>query len=143
MSEFLRDGYQTLVTFANYATVMFRIIRVTPPPLVGGGAIPQSTMENTAWHTDAPKALKRLGPSSMTVAYDPEAYASGEIPDMLNENQLITYEFPDGDTLQFWGWLDEFTPGEHVEGERPEAEITIIPSLLNGSWAETAPAHST
>ena len=58
---------------------------------------------------------------------------------MVNSNQLITITFPGAETLAFWGWIDEFTPNAHVEGEQPTAELTIQPSNQNSSGVETAP----
>lgn len=142
MSSKLRDGYQTLVTFANYPTVKFYEMEVTPPGIEGGGPINQTTMHNTAWRTKWPKALKDLTPVVMTCEYDPDAFATTAVPDMIQENQLITLEFPDGDTIAFWGWVERFVPGPHVEGEKPTAEVEIQPSLLNGSEVETAPVHT-
>jgi len=56
-----------------------------------------------------------------------------------NDTTTMRNTFPDGATLAFWGWLDEFTPGAAVEGEQPEADITVICSNQNDSGVETAP----
>ncbi len=61
---------------------------------------------------------------------------------MINVNQVITVTFPDGDTLQFWGWLQTFTPGEMVEGEQPTAEVTITPGNIDDAQAEVGPTHT-
>lgn len=140
MTQRLDDGYQTLVSFAQDPTVLFYEKTVTPPGVSGGGETDTSLMQNTTWRTRNPKALITMTPASMTVAYDPATYP--EIIALVNVNNLITVTFPDGDTLAFWGWLDEFVPGEHQEGEQPTAEITIIPSNQNSSGAETAPVHT-
>lgn len=140
MSERLDDGHQTLISFGADPTVLFWEKKVTPPSIVGGGEINTTTMHNTTYRTKKPKALKDVGNSSVTVAYDPACYP--EILALVNVNNLITITWPDGDTLSYWGWLDEFTPGELVEGEQPEAEITIIASNQNESNVETGPAHA-
>ena len=136
MSEQLNDGHQTLISFASDPDVLFTEKTVTPPGVDGGGEIDTSTMENSTWRTRNPKALVTLSPASMTVAYDPACYS--EIIALVNVNNLITVTFPDGSTVAFYGWLNTFTPGEHVEGEQPTAEIEIIPSNHTGN-TETAP----
>jgi hypothetical protein len=140
MTNRLDDGYQTLVSFNIDPTVLFYEKTVTPPGIDGGGETDTTTMLNTTWRTRNPKALITLANASMVVAYDPATYP--EIVALVNVNNLITVTFPDGDTLAFWGWLDSFTPGEHVEGEQPTAEITIVPSNQNASGTETAPVHT-
>lgn len=133
----LDDGYQTLISFAADPTVLFYEKAVTPPGVDGGGEVDTTTMLNATYRTKNPKALITMSPASMTVAYDPATYA--EVLALVNVNNLITVTFPDGSTLAFWGWLNTFTPGEHVEGEQPTAEIEIIPSNQNASGVETAP----
>lgn len=142
MTAIMEDGYQTLVSFAADATVLFEEKTVTPPGVDGGGSTDTTTMLNTLYRTFAPKALITLTESSMTVAYDPETITTEIIANLINVNNLITLTFPDGDTLAFYGWLDKFIPGEHVEGEQPTAEITIVPSNRNASLVETAPVHT-
>lgn len=90
--------------------------------------------------TQAPKSLKSMEQMSITAAYDPAVL--DQIKSMVNVNQLITVTFPDGSTWAFWGWLDEFTPGNHVEGEMPTANVVIQPSLTDASGDEIAPAYS-
>lgn len=133
----LDDGYQTLISFAADADVKFYEKSVTPPGIDGGGEVDTTTMLNATYRTKNPKALISMTPASMTVAYDTAAYT--EVVALVNVNNLITVTFPDGATLAFWGWLNTFVPGDHVEGEQPTAEVEIIPSNQNDSGAETAP----
>lgn len=140
MTSRLDDGYQTLISFAADTTVLFYEKTTTPPGIDGGGEIDTTTMQNSTWRTRAPKSLITLSNAATTVAYDPATYP--EIIALVNVNNLITVTFPDGDTLAFWGWLNTFTPGEHVEGEQPEAEIEVIASNVNSSGVETAPVHA-
>ena len=133
----LKDGYQTLISFTDDTSVVFYEKDVTPPGVSGGGEIDITNMRNSTWRTKAPKSLVSLEPASLVVHYDPAAYV--EIIAMLNSNQLITITFPDASTIAFWGWIDAFTPSSLTEGEAPTADLTIIPSNLNGSDAETAP----
>ena len=135
------DGFSTLIGFPSHPSVKFEEKEVTPPGVSGGGAIDTTTMNNTAWRTMHPKSLKSLSNSSITVAYDPEVYT--EIIAMINDNQLITITFPDGSTIAFYGWLDEFTPNAQVEGEQPTANCVIIPSNQTDALVETAPVFTT
>lgn len=136
----MTDGFSTTIAFPSHASVKFDEIEVQPPGVSGGGAIDTTTMTNTAWRTKMPKRLKTLTEASLVVAYDPAVY--DEIIAMVTDNQLITLTFPDNSTIAFWGWLDEFTPGNNVEGERPTADCTIICSNMNDSLAETAPEYT-
>lgn len=136
------DGFSTTIAFADLATVKFYEKTVTPPSVSGGGENDTTTMLNTAWRTRSPKKLKTLGESQLTVAYDPAVYNDVVGANGVNNNQLITVTFPDGSTLAFWGWIDEFTPNEIVEGEQPTAEVTIICSNQNASGTETAPVYT-
>ena len=134
------DGFSTLITFADYPTVKFYEKTVTPPGMQGGGANDTTTMHNTTWRTMAPKKLKTMSEASAKVSYDPVVYT--DVVAMIQTNQLCTLHFPDGSTVDFWGWLDEFTPDEVQEGSQPTASIKIIPSNQNTSGVETAPAYT-
>ena len=132
------DGFSTTISFADVPSVLFWEKEVTPPSVEGGGENDTTTMRNTAWRTKSPKQLKTLGESSFSAAYDPAVYDQ-IVDELINVNQLITITFADGATLVFWGWLDSFTPGAAVEGEQPEADVTIIASNQNVSKVEVAP----
>lgn len=136
----LDDGFKTLITFANAPSIKFYEKTVTPPSIMGGGANDTTTMRNTAWRTKAPKHLKEMGEMQIVAAYDPACYT--DVTAIINVNQLITVTFADSTTLQFWGWLDEFTPGESAEGSQPTATVKIICSNQNDSGVETAPVHT-
>jgi len=131
------DGFSTTIDFALDSAVQFFEKEVQPPGLASGGAIDTTTMLNTTYRTMAPKKLITLTESSLVVAYDPLVY--NEIIAMIGTIQQITITFPDGVTIIFFGWIDEFTPAALVEGEQPTADITIIPSNQNVSLVETAP----
>jgi hypothetical protein len=84
---------------------------------------------------------------SGTAAYDTAIY--DETDGMLayiGVNQQIRITYPDGSTVVFWGWLDEFTPDSITEGEQPTASFTIIASNHNGTdkttGVETPPKYT-
>lgn len=135
-----KDGFSTILSFAADPTVLFEQRAVTPPGVSGGGPIDTTTMSNTTWRTKSPKSLVDLTEAALTVVYDPATY--DEIIALVNVNNLITVTFPDGSTLDFWGWLDSFTPGENTEGDQPTASISVQPSNVNGSDVETAPVYT-
>jgi hypothetical protein len=138
----LEDGFKSLITFAADTTVLFKEKRVTPPAIVAGGKIDTTTMHNTAIRTGAPKQLYTLNPGQMVVAYDPATLP--EILALVGVNTLVTYTFPDGSKWAAYGWLDEFSPGELVEGTQPEATIKIEFGCVNPSGnVETAPVYTT
>jgi len=152
MSSRLDDGFSTIIGFYANKTAcdadttdtasdfsLFFEKEVTPPGMAGGGANDTSTMRNSIWRTKAPKGLITLSDASFTAAYDPEVL--NEIVAGLNANKYIRIIFPNGNAWEFWGWLDEFTPGASVEGEQPTADCTIIPSNQDDAGAETAPIY--
>ena len=136
----LDDGFATLITFPSAPTIKFYEKEVTPPGISGGGENDTTTMRNTAWRTKAPKRIKTLTEMSASVAYDPAVY--DDVVAILQENQLINVEFPDGSSVDFWGWLDEFTPNAAKEGEQPTANIKVIPSNQDNSGVEQAPVYN-
>lgn len=134
------DGHPITIDFADNPTIQFWEKTVTPPGIDGGGSNETTTMRNLKWRTFAPKHLRTLKEMKVTAAYDPAVYES--ILDMLQANQLISVNWPDGSTLSFWGWVDSFDPQEVSEGEQPEAEVTIIPSNQDETGAEADPSYT-
>jgi hypothetical protein len=133
----LDDGFSTLLEFSENSAVQLWVKEVTLPGISGGGAIDTTTMLNTTYRTQSPKSLISLTDGGAVAAYDPAVY--DEILAMVNTNQQITATISNGDTLVFWGWIDEFAPAALVEGEQPTADLTIIPSNQNASGLETGP----
>ena len=136
----LKDGFRTIITLANIPTVKLYEKEVTPPPVSGGGPIDITNMRSLSWRTAAPKQLKTFGQVSATCAYATEAFE--QIVAQVQVNQPITVTFPDDSTIEFWGWIDSFTPSQHKEGDQPTASLVFHPSLTNESGAEVAPAYA-
>lgn len=123
---YLKDGHPTYITFwalGTGVTILLKEVSVTPPGIEGGGPNDTTTMRNVAWRTKQPKHLKELSDASCTFQYDPAIY--DQILAIININGIVRVDFPDGSALEFWGWLNNFTPGEHVEGAMPTATGTI------------------
>ena len=138
----LDDGFSTTIGFADLPAVKFYEKTITPPGVSGGGENDTTTMLNTTWRTKAPKKLKSLTTSSITVAYDAAVYDDIVGANGINNNQLITITYPDASTFAFYGWIDEFTQNEITEGEQPTAECTIICSNQTDAGVETAPVYT-
>lgn len=138
----LEDGFKTLVSIAGI-TGYFEEIEVTPPSADAGGGIVQTTMRNTRWRTMLGKALITMDAVSMKVAYDPKMYS--QVLANLGNNKYVTITFPTGDTLSFYAILDKFTPDALKEGERPEATLELIPSMMStaATPVETPPVFAT
>ncbi len=123
---FLEDGFSTKIAFAIDDNVSFWEKTVAAPGVDGGDVIETSTMHNTTWRTMAPRSLLTLTEFSLTVAWDPFVY--DQIISLINADDSITITFPDGDTLDFFGYMRLFEPQDLEEGSQPEANITIVPT---------------
>lgn len=127
---FLHDGFSTTVTIGGITFI--EEMSVTPPGYNGGGPVSTTTQNNNAvWRTAKPKALLTFKELFVTVQYDPALYIEAGL--IMNINQAIQINFPDGSYLIFYGWLDDFQPNEMLEGELPTATMVIVPSNLNGA----------
>lgn len=134
----LDDGYRTLVTFASDPNIQFWEKSVTPPGLDGGDEIDTTTMHNDDWRTNAPRALIRMTPFTMTAAYDPSLYTAALA--LINVKTTVTVTYPDGSTLAFYGFLKTIEFSELVEGTQPECTITVVPTNQDPTTgAEEAP----
>lgn len=134
----LDDGFSTQVAFAKDANVSFWEKTVQPPGLDGGDAIETTTMFNAAWRTMGARQLKTLTEASIVAAYDPDVY--NNILALVNVEGDITVHFPDGSTLDFFGYLRVFEPQDCEEGAQPEANITIQPTNFDPvNFVEAAP----
>ena len=127
----LDDGYQTLLAFEADPDISMWEKTVQPPGMDGGDEIDTTTMHNSTFRTRAARALITLTESSTTVAYDPDLF--NQIINIINVSASITVHFPDGSTLDFYGFLRTFEPQDHEEGAQPEAVINITPTNCDPS----------
>ena len=139
-AHMLKDGFRTIITLANLPLVKLYEKEVTPPPISGGGPIDITNMRSAGWRTAAPKQLKSLGQVSASCAYATECIE--QIMAQIQVNQIITVTFPDTSEIEFWGWIDSFTPSAHKEGDQPVAAVVFHPSLTNVDGVETAPVYN-
>lgn len=133
----LRDGYQTLITFARFPSVSFWEKTVTPFDVTTDDPIDQTTMWNQDVETAWPQALAKIGKTQATVAYDPGVLST--ILQMVNVNDTVSITHPDGSTDAFFGTLTKFTRKEVKRGEQPMADIEIAATNLDGTYAEQKP----
>lgn len=134
----LEDGFSATIAFERDPDVNFWEKTVSPPGIDGGDAIATTTMHNTLWRTMAARSLQTLTEMTTKVAYDPVVYS--EILALVNQPGSITVHFPDGSTLDFFGYLRLFEPDDLTEGEQPEATVTITPTNTDPSDStEAAP----
>jgi hypothetical protein len=140
----LPDGYSARFTFDDFPAIELFMKQPTPIGFEGGGANPQSTMENVKFRTQRPKKLITVTGSSITCAYDPKFLDTLITTNggMLLHNQLCHVEYGDGSKHNFWGWLESFKPGALQEGQQPEATVMVEVSNLNVSGVETGPTYT-
>lgn len=136
---FLRDGFSSLITFANDTDIDLWEKTVKPPGLDGGEKVETSTMHSIAYRTFGPRELITMTPASMLCAYDPIVY--DQIVAIINDETTITVTFADGSTLAFYGYLQKFEPTDCAEGSQPEATVTIEVTNTDyaNSWVEAGP----
>lgn len=137
----LDDGYQALVTFDADSDVKLWEKEVTPPGIDGGDPINTTTQHNTSLRTKSPAALKEMTSSSFTCAYDPAVYP--QILALVNVHTTVTYLFPNGTTLAYFGWLRSFEPDGMSEGEQPEATVNIEAANQDAAGSEQSYVYGT
>ena len=133
----LRDGFATMITLGTNDDVSFWEKETTPAGKDGGDAINTTTFHNTARQTKYPRQLLEDTDISGVCAYDPNVEVDLELE--INKNQEITITFNDLSTKAVWGFLKEFTPQSHTDGDMPEANFVIVVSNTDESFAEQAP----
>lgn len=138
----LKDGYQTLFTAAVIVAKMYKVISLTPPALDGRGSIDQTNMESEITTQKSAKSLIDVGNFNITIAYDSKNYDFTDVNSFafwLNINGLMTLTFPDGTSVNFWGYINAFRPGENSEGNRPTAVLEIIVTNENNADVQILP----
>lgn len=122
----LDDGYRTLVTIAADTDISFWEKSLKPPGLDGGDPVPTSTMWNNTYNTFNPRQLKTMTESTVMAAYDPAVFS--QLLAVINVKTTITFRYPDGTTLAYYGYVRSAEPSEIVEGAQPQLTITIQPT---------------
>jgi len=134
----LDDGFSTKIAFALNLTVSFWEKTVKIPGIDGGDAIETTTMHNVTWRTMSPRQLKTLTQATGKAAFDPNIY--NDILSLINREGSITIRFPDGSTLDFFGYLKSVEFDDLEEGKQPELSYVIVPTNQDPTTgAEAAP----
>lgn len=133
----LKDGYQSMITFASAPTIGLWEKTVKPPGMDGGDKIDTTTMFNNDLRTYEPRQLVTMTPGGATCAYDPGALTT--ILNLINRKDTITVRFTDGSTWSFFGFLKSFAPGDLAEGAMPEATVEIEPTNVDATDIERLP----
>jgi hypothetical protein len=145
----LKDGYGIAMTFGtgesstdhSGITLSVDPNSITPPGAAGGDAIGTTTHSNSAWQTKSPQSLLEAMDGAFTAAYDPDAW--DDIVALINDNVLITFVFPDGESVAVYGYVQSFVPNAFVPGEMPTAEcVVVITNRNHNTGLEVAPAYS-
>lgn len=141
LRDYLDDGFSTKITNLLAPGVALYERTIKPPGLTAGGPIDTTTMYNEVMRTQSPKSLTNLEPVEMKCAYATAAMGT-IMATLLRKNTQWTLEYPDGATLVFWGWLEEFMPPDHEEGVMPLADVKIQPSNVDNNGAEFVPVYT-
>ena len=126
------DGFRSLVTLQNSPAIQLwehAAGGVKPPGFDGGEPVNTTTMHNNAWRTKRARKLKEMTPCTFKAAYDPDVLPA--VLQQINLEQSITFLYPDGSTLAFWGFLQKFESGGMEEGKMPEADCTVVPTNVD------------
>lgn len=132
----LADGLMTTVAFELIPFVIPEK-DVTPPGFDGGGPIDVTTNRNVRYRSMFPKWLRTLTPLTFTGVVDPDWIPPIEA--VVNVNQIVDVNFPDGFILEFFGYIDKFVPGSHKESEQPTYVFTVQPTCLDHQGNEVVP----
>jgi hypothetical protein len=139
----IQNGYSTLLSFGaaggGAISALMRIMSITPPGWDGGGPIDTTSMANNALRTRISKALITMTEMPFTVQYDPILVIS-LIP-FINLNQQISILFPDDSIVTFWGWFNDWKPGENKVDELPVAACSVVPSNQDNNLVEQLPTY--
>lgn len=135
------DGFSTVLSFANLPDIKMYERELVLPALKGGGGKDTTNMRQLAHRSQTEDILRSVSSFTVTAAFATDAFADAKL--QLGINQLISLIFPDGLQMQFYGWMEEFTPQKFVEGELALVAITVHASLRNLQGVETPPTYST
>jgi hypothetical protein len=119
------NGFPFKVAFAADPDISFWEMTLQPPGVDGGDSIDITTQHNVVCHTKHPRTLMDWTDAVLTVAWDPRVYP--QIAALINVATSVTILFPDGDTLDFFGFLRSFIPQEMSDGNMPLAQVIITP----------------
>ena len=134
----LKRGYKCVVMFSRDSTIGLYVIEVKPPGIDNGEPINITTMNNSAYMTKAEQALQEITDGSIVFAYDPNIYNEA-LAALIGQNGSVTVHYPDGSTLDFWGYLRNIDPSNIVRDGMPTASGTLVVTNRDTTDAEAGP----
>lgn len=120
----LHEGYPIKVAFARASNICFEEIEVQPMSLKSD-PINTTTQFNTLLDSKDAPAVGEAGDIVLTVSYAAEAW-SDIWTKLFLQNGSVTVRYPDGTTIDFYGYLGVFEPQAQKRKEMPTAKITIV-----------------
>jgi len=129
------DGKGTTMAWTTSSSFVVEKTRIKPPGSEVND-IDITHLGNTNVRTMTPSQLSTITAVTFDGHHDPAL----TVP--IGVNDTITVTFPDGSTLVFWGYLQNYEPGDIVEGAKMECSGTITISNRNASGVETKPAYA-
>lgn len=124
------DGYQTFLAFALDPDISVWEKSVQLPGIEGGDPIDTTTMHNATWRTKVMRALKEMTEFTITAAYA-GATSLNQLNAIINQEGAITVHVSNGTRISFFGALRSATPQDVAEGEQPEIQLTITPTMTD------------
>lgn len=120
------EGFSIKITFASQPALAVHEKMVTPSGWSAGGGIDVTSQFNLEVFTKRARRLKEQTPVTYKAAYSPDEL--DVIRGLIGFEDTITETFPDGTTLAYYGFLDEFTPDQFEIGKQPEATMKVVPT---------------
>lgn len=138
----LKNGYQSLITFAVNPTLSLWEMGVKPFGMDGGPMINTATMHNVVVEQKAAGSLIEITDGTMKVAFDPKVI--DQLYALLNVETTITQKWPDGSKLVTYGALIKIDFDEMVNRTMPTATVTFGATCTDpATGAEVLPDHVT
>jgi len=134
----LKDGYQSLVTFAADPNVSLWETEIgSPDGDDGGDPVDLTTMHNTTRMTKGARGLIDTENGSMTCGYATTARAQCRA--LINVETVITVTFADGTQTADYGYMKSFKPTGLTNGEMPLADVEFVFTGRDTSGNEEEP----
>ena len=122
----MKDGYQTLISFASNPSIQFWEKTTSIPGMDGGEPTDGTTMHNLVVRTKGARHLVTYMPIKVKAEYSPAVYS--QIKALINTPDSVTVKIPTGNTVCFWGFLQKAEFGDYEDGKPPEVDLTIVPT---------------
>ena len=122
----VEDGQTALVAFERDPDLSIWETSSQPPGIDNGEEINITSHHNQSWRTFAPRVLKTLTPFTIGFMYDPAAVQ--QIRDLCGKRGSISFYWPDGSKMAFYGYLKNATFDPLVDGEPAKGQMVIVPT---------------